>query len=152
MASYHPDILDALPHRPPFRFVSKVLDLQSERQGEAVWQVTGDEPFFEGHFPKTPIVPGVLITEALAQLSGLVALPGDGVAAAANANAGRLAHVEVRFRDAVSPPAEIHLTSRMSQVFGQLRQFDVEARCRDERIATGKLTLALPGVGPEGER
>ena len=148
------DILDVLPHRPPFRFVTRVLDLSDGQFGEAVWTVRGDEPFFTGHFPGEPIVPGVLISEALAQLSGLVGFlrpdevadtlrPGDGPA--------RLVHVEVRFHEAVTPPAEIHLQSRLAKVFGPLHHFDVLARVGDRKVAKGRLALAVapPRSGTE---
>ncbi len=150
------DILDALPHRPPFRFLSRVLDIHCGEQASAIWTITGDEPFFEGHFPDRPIVPGVLITEALAQLSGLVALPaaqgaGPDLSATGHAGTGKLAHVEIRFRESVPPPAEIHLTSRLARVFESLHQFEVAARTDSHRVASGTLTLSLPAA-PEAAR
>src|SRR4051794_12181843 len=66
--------IDRLPHRDPFRFVSRVTSVKPGESAEAVWALTGKEPFFGGHFPGNPIVPGVLIAEALAQAAGL-ALP-----------------------------------------------------------------------------
>src|SRR4051794_38166443 len=63
--------IDRLPLRDPFRFVSRVTNLKPGESAEAVWALTGKEPFFGGHFPGNPIVPGVLIAEALAQAAGL---------------------------------------------------------------------------------
>lgn len=141
------DILDALPHRPPFRFLTRVEALRDGKDGTAVWSVAGDEPFFAGHFPDSPIVPGVLITEALAQLSGLVAFAGpaedsDGSSRAARVQ-GKLAHIEVRFRDSVAPPAEVRLTSRLTREFERLSQFEVKAEVDGRRVAWGTLTLTL---------
>ncbi|MCH8253125.1 MAG: hypothetical protein IID36_11795 [Planctomycetes bacterium] len=68
------EILAALPHRPPFRFVDEVVELDPGRRGSGIWRIDGSESFFAGHFPGRPIVPGVLVAEALAQMSGVVAL------------------------------------------------------------------------------
>ena len=78
------DPLSKLPHREPFRFITSLDSLTAGKSAEATWSLRGHEPFFTGHFPGDPIVPGVLISEALAQLSGLVALhDADGAKAAA---------------------------------------------------------------------
>ncbi len=148
--------LDALPHRPPFRFVSRLVDLRVGVSGEAIWTLDGREAFFAGHFPGRPIVPGVLISEALAQVSGLVA--GGAQASkdsapekdhAASAVAGRLAHIDIRFHESVSPPVEISLISKQTRVFGSLYQFDVQARVGETTIARGRLAVSLP-VGDTG--
>jgi len=145
------DILNRLPHRPPFRFITDKIDLTGGDSGEAVWRVTGDEPFFEGHFPGAPIVPGVLIGEALAQLSGLIVAgqldPSPPVGDAHGPGTpipGKLAHIDLRFSSAVAPPADIALTSRLERVVGVLWQFEVAARTGDQRVARGGLTLAIP--------
>lgn len=148
--------LDALPHRPPFRFLTHVDELHPGQFGLAVWRVFGDEAFFAGHFPTQPIVPGVLIVEALAQLSGLVGYyrgpiePGAAVATSPAPLQGKLAHVDVRFDDSVIPPAEIVLSSRQARVLGALRQFDVEARWQATFAARGRLTLAIMADAKEG--
>ena len=66
-------IMEVLPHRPPFLFVDKILDL-TETRVVGLKNVTMNEPFFEGHFPGAPVMPGVLIVEAMAQAGGILAL------------------------------------------------------------------------------
>lgn len=150
--------LDLLPHKPPFRFLTSVQRIDPGQCGKALWRVTGEEEFLKGHFPSDPIVPGVLIIEALAQLSGLVAMfggpSGDGIheTAAAKSSAdgiiGRLAHMECRFHRAVTPPVEIRLRSTQYGVFEKLHQYEVEAAIGDAVVAKGRLTLALtPRLG-----
>ncbi|MBQ7606523.1 MAG: 3-hydroxyacyl-ACP dehydratase FabZ [Desulfovibrionaceae bacterium] len=71
-------IMARLPHRYPFLLVDRVLECVPESHIHAYKNVTINEPFFQGHFPGTPIMPGVLILEAMAQAGGLLALSGSG--------------------------------------------------------------------------
>lgn len=147
------DILDALPHRPPFRFISDGIELFDGQSGKAVWRVAGDEPFFAGHFPGAPMVPGVLIGEALAQLCGLVVVDRQGAREAAGGpSPGKLAHLDLRFSRAVAPPADILLEGKLERVFGELWQFDVTARVGGNRVAYGTLTLAIAGSGAAADQ
>jgi 3-hydroxyacyl-[acyl-carrier-protein] dehydratase len=132
------DVLQRLPHRAPFRFVTRVVSHSPGERAEAVWSVTGEEDFLSGHFPGEPIVPGVLLSEALAQLSGIVGLDGTG------SGSGRLIHVDMRYDATVRPPAEVVLRSTLTRSMGPLRQFEVTAHVGETRVARG--TLALAGV------
>jgi 3-hydroxyacyl-[acyl-carrier-protein] dehydratase len=132
------DYLSRLPHQPPFRFVSRIAELREGESAQGEWAVTGTEAFFAGHFPGQPLVPGVLIAEALAQLSGLA---GPAVAQNGSAEEGKLAHVDIRFEQAVAPPAQIVLKTKLSRAMGALQQFEVEASANGTTIARGSLTL-----------
>jgi len=68
------DILKILPHRFPFLLIDRVLDIERMKRIVALKNVTANEPFFQGHFPEKPIMPGVLIVEAIAQAGGLLLL------------------------------------------------------------------------------
>ena len=65
---------DLLPHREPFLFVTEVHEVVPGERASASWRITGDEPFFAGHFPGRPTLPGVLMVEALAQVGALALL------------------------------------------------------------------------------
>jgi 3-hydroxyacyl-[acyl-carrier-protein] dehydratase len=130
------DALSRLPHAEPFRFVTTLAEHKPGESAAGVWRVSGTETFFAGHFPGRPIVPGVLLGEALAQLSGLIV--GD-----TSTGQGRLAHVDVRFEQAVVPPAEVQLQSRLTRTLGSLRQFDVTATVAGRVVALGTVALSF---------
>lgn len=131
------DLLNRLPHREPFRFLSKIVEIRSGESGTAVWSLTGTEPFFAGHFPGNPIVPGVLVGEALAQLSGLVGPETGG-------KGGMLAQLDLRFQQPAKPPVDIQLESKLLRAMGELQQFQIAAKVGDSIIAQGNLALYRP--------
>jgi 3-hydroxyacyl-[acyl-carrier-protein] dehydratase len=65
--------LNHLPHGPEFRFIDRLIELDPGKSGRGEYKLRGDEPFLKGHFPDDPIMPGVLLIEAAAQLAGVVA-------------------------------------------------------------------------------
>ena len=144
-------VLNNLPHRKPFRFVTSVLELDVGRCGVGVWHIVGDEDFFAGHFPGNPLVPGVLLAEALAQISGIVAFAtsdgfridqdGQFVGELRPAPA-RLAQVNVKFQAGIVPPAEVRLESVMTREMSGLFLFDVRADVGGVVAAIGTLVLA----------
>ncbi len=131
-----PDPVAQLPHREPFRFVSSVTSMKPGESAEGTWHVTGAEDFFRGHFPGNPLVPGVLLTEALAQLCGIA-----GTSGATAGKSGMLAHVDVRFEKPVAPPATIILRSKLTGTMGTLQKFDVSALVKGAVVASGSITL-----------
>jgi 3-hydroxyacyl-[acyl-carrier-protein] dehydratase len=142
-----PDIA-LLPHRPPFVFLTEVGEVELTVRGQASWEVSGDEPFFQGHFPERPIVPGVLLGEALAQLSGLVMFK---VPAPNDRATVKLAQLDLRFPDAIQPPATIALESIVDRRLGGLTRFKVRAAVCGQVVAVGTLVLALSDDTALGE-
>jgi beta-hydroxyacyl-ACP dehydratase FabZ len=104
----YPDIIRRLPHRYPFLLVDRVIELTDGRRLVAIKNVTANEPFFGGHFPGRPIMPGVLICEALVQAGGLLAsCSSDGLPAGRGIVLAGLEHV--RFRRRVVPGDQLRL-------------------------------------------
>jgi 3-hydroxyacyl-[acyl-carrier-protein] dehydratase len=135
-------LLERLPHRAPFRFLSRLSFLQPEVRAEGVWSLSGQEDFFAGHFPGDPIVPGVLLGEALAQLAGLL-LPATG----GGPTGVRLARVDLKFPAAIRPPADVALTADLRNCRDRLALFEVAARVHGDVAASGHLVLAMTESG-----
>ena len=104
----YPDIIQRLPHRYPFLLVDRVIELVDGERVVAIKNVTANEPFFDGHFPGRPIMPGVLICEALVQAGGLLAsCSKDGLPEGRGILLAGLEHV--RFRRPVVPGDQLRL-------------------------------------------
>ncbi len=68
------EVMESIPHRYPFLLVDRVVEFEEHKRAVGIKNVTINEPFFQGHFPGNPIMPGVLIIEAMAQVSGVLAI------------------------------------------------------------------------------
>nr|BDT28221.1 3-hydroxyacyl-ACP dehydratase FabZ [Bacteriovorax sp. HI3] len=105
----HPDILDLIPQRPPFLFVDKIID-RSESKITTTLKLTGNEDFFKGHFPGNPIMPGVLLQEALFQ-SGAALMAGR-----AGGGLGVVTRVQnAKFKNMVRPGDELVMDVELTE-------------------------------------
>lgn len=131
-------LIALLPQKPPFLFVHEIHELvPMERVTGAVVFPEG-HPVFDGHLPGDPIVPGVIIIEALAQLSGLAHVHPE----TPRPVRGFLGEVRrARFRRKVRPGERVTLSSRLVQQFGGAARFEVEASVGDERVCEAELLL-----------
>jgi 3-hydroxyacyl-[acyl-carrier-protein] dehydratase len=124
-----------LPHRPPFIFVDEVVELRPGESALCRKTFPPDEPFFRGHFPGDPLVPGVILVEALAQTAGL--------AAGQTGKAFRLSAIKaMKFPRAVRPSEMIALSARKLAAVGGLCQFEVVARVGELVVAEGVVVLS----------
>jgi len=129
-----------LPHRDPFLLIDEVVELEPGVRVVAHRRVRPDEWYLTGHFPGRPIMPGVLIVEAMAQTGAIAVLCEE-------ENRGRLALFAgidgVRFKRIVEPGDELELTCEIERVRGPIGKGRAEARVGDELAARGTLTFAL---------
>ncbi|MEW5783538.1 MAG: 3-hydroxyacyl-ACP dehydratase FabZ [Bacillota bacterium] len=133
-------IMSILPHRYPFLLVDRITELVPGEKVSGYKNVTLNEPFFQGHFPGEPIMPGVLILEALAQIGGVAVLSRAGME-------GKLALFagidNFRFRQTVRPGDRLDLSMVVTKIRGSIGKGEGEARVGGERVASGELMFAL---------
>ena len=114
-----------LPHRYPFLLVDRVIEVEPGKRIVALKNVTINEPFFTGHFPHRPIMPGVLLCEAIVQAGGLLAYDSSSIEAASGKAIAMLTALDrVRFRHQVTPGDQIRLeveTVRRRGLFWKMR-------------------------------
>lgn len=145
------ELLSILPHRPPFLFVDRVTELEPGRRIVAERVLRPDEPQFAGHFPGRAIMPGVLVTEALAQTSGLLLGLSEKVAGTAPPERPKmffLAGNNMKYKHPAVPGDRLELRAQAEGFFADLFRFSVEASAGRNLIASGSLTLALVEVKP----
>jgi 3-hydroxyacyl-[acyl-carrier-protein] dehydratase len=140
------EILPILPHRPPFLFVDRVIALEPYQAIVAERTLRPEEAFFQGHFPGRPIMPGVLVAEALAQTSGLLL----GLSERASKGAAPiipktffLVTTALKYTRPALPGDVLQLRATSERNLSGLFRFQVEALIAGELIASGSLTLAL---------
>jgi 3-hydroxyacyl-[acyl-carrier-protein] dehydratase len=138
-------ILEILPQRTPFLFVDRVMELTVGEKIIAEKDLLPDDTFFAGHFPGRPLMPGVLVSEALAQTSGLL-LGLSAMEEGQSANEERpgffLASVNMKYLIPAKPGDTLRLEAGLVKGFAGLYMFDVAAYVQDTQVAKGKLTLA----------
>jgi 3-hydroxyacyl-[acyl-carrier-protein] dehydratase len=137
-------IMKMMPHRYPFQLVDRVLSWETEplKKLTAIKNVTINEPFFSGHFPENPVMPGVLILEALAQASGILAYVSN---TAGDAKGGLYYLVKIdkaRFSKTVGPGDQLLLSIIQKRVMRGMGLYECEALVDGKQVARAEILCA----------
>lgn len=129
-----------IPHRYPFLLVDRILELEPGKRAVGIKNVTANEQFFQGHFPGNPVMPGVLMVEALAQVGAVAVLT-------MAENRGKIALFrgidKVKFRRQVVPGDQLRLEVELTKVRSQIGQGIGRAYVEDQLAVEGEITFAF---------
>jgi 3-hydroxyacyl-[acyl-carrier-protein] dehydratase len=135
-------IMRQLPHRYPFLLVDRVLACEAGQYIHALKNVTVNEPFFPGHFPHRPVMPGVMIIEALAQTSGILAFVTAGVVPDSTTRFYFVAIDNARFRKPVEPGDQLMLKVSLKRAFKGIWKFHGVAEVDGAEVASAEIMVA----------
>lgn len=134
------EIMDILPHRAPFLLVDRIEELEVGKRAVGIKAVTYNEPFFQGHFPQEPVMPGVLICEALAQVGAVALL-------SCEEHKGKIALFgginKARFRQKVVPGDVLRLETELVKVKGTVGIGKAVAYVEDKKCVEAELTFVV---------
>jgi len=136
------EILRQLPHRYPFLLVDRVLECKECESIRALKNVTYNEPFFPGHFPYRPVMPGVIIIEALAQTAGILAFRTAKVLPNEETRFYFVGIDKARFRRPVEPGDQLILTAKLQRQMRGIWKFEAAAYVGDVEAASAELMVA----------
>ena len=140
-------IQELLPHRYPFLLVDRVLELEPNQRVLAVKNVTINEPFFQGHFPGHPVMPGVLVLEALAQAGGLLTqLSASGVDAGDEKLFYLVKIDNARFARMVVPGDQLMLEVKLKRVIRNMAMYECSASVDGKQVASADILCAEGGA------
>ncbi len=131
---------EVLPHRAPFLFVDEVTSVEPGHSASGVWRLTGAEPFFQGHFPGRPTLPGVLMVEAMAQLGGIALLADTRFSGCLPLFGGI---DKARFRRQVTPGDLLEMTVELDQVGASAGKGHGTASVQGKVAATASMLFVI---------
>ena len=134
------EIMEILPHRYPFLLVDKVIEFEASKRIRAIKNVTINEPFFVGHFPGHPIMPGVLIVEAMAQVGGILAFKSSDVK---DKVVYFMGIDGARFRKPVLPGDTLEITIEVKKIRGTIWSFKGEVHVDGKLVANANLMATI---------
>jgi 3-hydroxyacyl-[acyl-carrier-protein] dehydratase len=139
-------ILERLPHRYPFLLVDRVLELRPGESIRALKNVTYNEPFFPGHFPGRPVMPGVMILEALAQAAGILCFVTENVIPNHTTRFYFVGIDKARFRKPVLPGDQLLLSAQLERSLRGIWRFSTVAQVGEQEVAHADI-MAAPEAG-----
>lgn len=136
------DIMKFLPHRYPFILVDRILEIEPKKRIKALKNVTINEPFFQGHFPVSPIMPGVLIMEAMAQAGGVLVI--ESLPAAKHGSLVYFMGIDkARFRQPVVPGDQLIFEIEMLRLRGKAAKLSGIATVDGKRVAEAEVLATI---------
>lgn len=142
------EIQNILPHRYPFLLVDQITELELNVKAVGIKNVTINEPFFQGHFPNNPIMPGVLIVEAMAQVAGILAFR--------SGKQGNIIYFmsieKAKFRKPVIPGNQLKLAIKVLKIRNNVWKFSGEAFVNDALVSEAEFTAMLTGSSDKSEQ
>jgi 3-hydroxyacyl-[acyl-carrier-protein] dehydratase len=142
------DILRYLPHRYPFLLIDRVLTIEPGHTLTGLKNVSFNEAFFQGHFPQRPIMPGVLILEALAQATGILAFKSNAGIPDPRSMYYLVGIDNARFKRPVEPGDQLLLVVTLERIKRGVGKFSGEARVDDQIVASAELMCARRDLEP----
>ena len=136
------EILKYLPHRYPFLMIDRVLEFEKDKSLTAIKNVTFNEPIFTGHFPQSPVFPGVLILEAMAQASALLAFKGMGGYPSEKTLYLLVGIDKARFKRQVTPGDQILFQVDVIKEKRGIWKFDARATVDENIVCTAEVLIA----------
>ena len=136
-------VLEHLPHRYPFLLVDRVLEMEPGREIVALKNVTINEPFFPGHFPHHPVMPGVMVIEAMAQAAAILAFKSGERLPDEHSVVYFVGIDDARFKSPVMPGDQLTLRARIDRHLKGIWKFSTEARVGERLAAEAKMMCAL---------
>jgi 3-hydroxyacyl-[acyl-carrier-protein] dehydratase len=133
------EIMSMLPHRYPFLLIDRVISLEPSVSVVGIKNVTINEPFFTGHFPGNPVMPGVLIVEAMAQVAGILALKSG----MQGSQTYFMSIDKVKFRKPVFPGDQLRFEVKVIQIRGNVWKWSGEAFIEDKLAAEAEFTAMV---------
>jgi len=140
------EILNHLPHRYPFVLIDRITDLKLNEEITAIKNVTINEPFFPGHFPYHPVMPGVLIVEAMAQAAAVLSFKTMNVLPSEDSVYYFAGIDSVRFKKPVSPGDQLILNVKIDRVLKGIWKYKGQAKVDGQIVAEAEMMCILKNI------